>query len=404
MLAGQHTQTSPPGQATVSCLLEVNGEFYALGPAHLFTHKITAKIQEQLLAELRQMDEDEDEGDDITFDDDDDGYSDNNHSPPNGLMSEEESLESNATSSPPKVLDDPSSDKGGLEDLVARYPGPKDLEKDTTDCDWAITQVKKPDQQLPNLYLAEGRQAPEFRGQHIVKVAVELSKDTQPINVKSVNILTSSSTKYGTLLPQIANISGLSGRGHCNVHVVRMKNRNDIELGDSGALVVDAQTSVAYGHVVATSPQGEAYVVPLHATLCQVKTFFNTDNVRLPESLDMLGRMVLHYVTTEAFAEAEKVILAMTSMVKRLRVFRLAEGRKRLTYWLKDSTVRTALLGLDFQKDTNDARREEWLKLGEDWKMFVVIEDQTRSSLDAAENGIEGLSRKMWPGARASRS
>ncbi|KAI4925074.1 uncharacterized protein J4E92_007112 [Alternaria infectoria] len=224
MLTGQHTQTPPSSEATVSCLLEINGDFYALGPAHLFTQKITAKFQEHLLAELRQMDEDEDDGDDITFDDDDDGYSDDNHSSPNDLMSEERSLKGNATPSPPKVLDDPSSDEVGLEDLVARYPGPKDLQEDITDCDWAVTQVKKPDQQLPNLYLAEGEQAPEFR--HIVDVADEDLAKWHVISKMeiSVRILTSSSTKYGTILPQFANISGLSGRGHCNVYVVSMNS------------------------------------------------------------------------------------------------------------------------------------------------------------------------------------
>jgi len=224
MLAGQHTQTQTSSEATVSCLLEINGEFYALGPAHLFTQKITAKFQEHLLAELRQTDEDEDEGDDINFDDDDDCYSENVHSSLDALMSEEGSLKSNTPSSPPKVLDDPSSDEGGLADLVARYPGPKDLQEDTTDCDWAVTQVKKPGQQLPNLYLVEGEEAPEFR--HIAEVAGELSKnDAQPITERSVHILTSSSTKRGTLLPQFANISGLSGRRHCNVHIVFMNNR-----------------------------------------------------------------------------------------------------------------------------------------------------------------------------------
>ncbi|KAI4615057.1 hypothetical protein J4E80_006563 [Alternaria sp. BMP 0032] len=223
MLAIQHAQAPPSGEATVTCLLEINGEFYALGPAHLFTQKITAKFQEHLLAELRQMDEDEDEGDDITFDDDGDGYSDDYHPSPNDRMSEEGSFQGNATPSPPKVLDDPSSDEGGLEDLVARYPGPKDLQEDTTDCDWAVTQVKKPDQQLPNLYLAEGEQAPAFR--HIVEVADELAKYYVTGEIEdSVHIVTSSSTKHGTLLPQFANISGLSGRGHCNVHVVSMNS------------------------------------------------------------------------------------------------------------------------------------------------------------------------------------
>ena len=154
-------------------------------------------------------------------------------------------------------------------------------------------------------------------------------------------------------------------------------------MGDSGALVVSAQTPKAYGHVVATSPQGEAYVVPLHATLRQLKAFFDTDNVRLPEPLDMLGRMVLHHVTTEAFAEAEKVILAMTFMVKRLRVFYSGRRRDRLTYWLQDSTVRTALLGLDFQKDTNRTIKRS--HFGTLLRTFADEDAVTGAKLDAVE-------------------
>jgi len=209
MLAGQHT-TSPSGEATVSCLLEIKGKFYALGPAHLFTQKIAAESQEHLLAELLQMDGDEDEGDDITSDDDDiasnnddydysdDDGSDDDYTSTNYLMSEEEPH-------------------------MAVYPSPNDLQQDSTDCDWAVTLIKETGQQLPNLYLSEGQQTSKF--QYVTEVAGESSQtDTQPITERSVHILTSSSTKHGMLLLQFANISGLSGRGHCNVHIVSMDN------------------------------------------------------------------------------------------------------------------------------------------------------------------------------------
>ena len=225
MLAKKHTQTPPSGEATVACLLEIKGDLYALGPAHLFTENIASKSQQHLLAELLHMDEDEDECDDTAFDDD--AGSDNDYTLPKNFVSEEETFDSNATTSngihpsPPMVLDDSSTNEEGLENLTVMYPGPKDLQKDNMDCDWAVTLIKRTGQQLPNLYPSEGQESSMLR--HIVEIAGEPSKDdAQQITEKPVHILTSSSTKHGTLLMGFANISGLSGRGYCNVHIVAM--------------------------------------------------------------------------------------------------------------------------------------------------------------------------------------
>jgi len=154
---------------------------------------------------------------------------------------------------------------------------------------------------------------------------------------------------------------------------------------------------VAYGHVVATGARGEAYVVPLCTTVRQIKVFFGTWNVRLPEPLDLLSRMVFDYVTSGQFSKAKQAILTLYYAVKKLRAS-LQWEQQRVAYWLNHSTARTALLGLDFQKDTNHARREEWLKLSEDWEMFVAEEDQLRSLVEAAEYWQRRwmVSRRAW--------
>jgi hypothetical protein len=372
MSSVQHIQTPRSGDATVACLLEIKGELYALGPAHIFTKDDAARSQEELLAELLQMEEDED--DDNAFDDDDDDDDDDDNSNDNenddayiSDTSEEDTLNSNATPSgglrpsPPRVLDDPSINEEGLEDLAVMFPGPDDLQNDNTDGDWAVTLIKKPYQQLPNLYLVEQQaskegpsehavskhespkqQAPKLR--HIVEIASEPSKDdARPIEEKTVHILTSSSTKQGTLLTGFANISGLSDRGHCNVHIVSIDDCEGIVAGDSGSLVVDAQSSVAYGHVVATNPQGYAYVVPLYTTVRQMKAFFETANVRLPEPLHLLSRLALHYITTKQSCQAEEAIFALTDLVQNICDSRQWE---RLAHWIRTSTARTSLLDM----------------------------------------------------------
>ena len=228
----QDIKTPPSGDATVACLLEVKGDLYAVGPAHQLTRKDAAKSQEQLLAELLQMDEDKDE--DIAWEeaeDNDSDYdeSDGDHASANDIISDKDMLDSNIA--PPGSLS-PSPREGTHhprdEGVTVLFPGPDDLQDDNADGDWAVALIQKPEQQLPNLYSAEQQvsgqdspkqEAPKLR--HIVEFASEPSKDdTEPIVERSVHILTSSSTKQGRLLPGFANISGLSGRGHCNVHIV----------------------------------------------------------------------------------------------------------------------------------------------------------------------------------------
>jgi len=214
----------PPGEATVACLIGIDDKLYALDPAHLFARKDGIKSQEQLLAELLQM-----EDDDIAFDENDDDEEnnegndrDNSQVPTNDTTLEQGTFNSNAIPlSTQHVLDTPNSKAEGLEDLVVIFPGPEDLKGDNTDGDWAVTLIEKPDRQLPNMYIPDserGKQKPE--PQHIVYSAVE------PKMYGRVYILTSSSIKHGDLLPGLANISGLSGRGHCNVQIISMIKHN----------------------------------------------------------------------------------------------------------------------------------------------------------------------------------
>lgn len=51
-------------------------------------------------------------------------------------------------------------------------------------------------------------------------------------------------------------------------------------------MVIDLNTNEVYGHVVASNPLGEAYVVPLLATLDQIRESFHTEDVSLPETFD----------------------------------------------------------------------------------------------------------------------
>jgi len=112
-------------------------------------------------------------------------------------------------------------------------------------------------------------------------------------------------------------------------------------VGDSGSLVVDAQSSLAYGHVVATSSRGDVYVVPLSTTIRQVKGFFETATVRLPEPLHLLSRIALCCLTSKQFNEAEEAIIALTDLIQDVCS---SHQWQRLAHWIRASTVRTTLL------------------------------------------------------------
>ncbi|KAK5989223.1 hypothetical protein PT974_10725 [Cladobotryum mycophilum] len=53
--------------------------------------------------------------------------------------------------------------------------------------------------------------------------------------------------------------------------------------GDSGSWVVDPETGNVYGHVVATDPFGDAYVIPFDNLLDDIRRCLNATSVKLPE-------------------------------------------------------------------------------------------------------------------------
>ncbi len=64
---------------------------------------------------------------------------------------------------------------------------------------------------------------------------------------------------------------------------------------------MDQETLKIYGHVVASNPLGEAYVVPFEDTLGQIKEAFGAEGVSLPD------RNIRPGGAFTPFSEAEKV-------------------------------------------------------------------------------------------------
>lgn len=65
--------------------------------------------------------------------------------------------------------------------------------------------------------------------------------------------------------------------------------------GDCGSVIVNQQTFQVYGHVVATNPIGEAYVVPLENTFDQIKEALGAKKVALPSPKSLLAGLARQY-------------------------------------------------------------------------------------------------------------
>ena len=112
--------------------------------------------------------------------------------------------------------------------------------------------------------------------------------------------------------------------------------------------------------------------MPLYTTVRQIKALFDTDRVGFPEPLELLSWMVLRYVTTERFSEAEQM---MSTLSHRVVDFVGQQGSDQLKYLLKYSMARTALLRIDPQTDS--ARTPEWFTLKLLLKYFTDQDDAT---------------------------
>ncbi|KAI0384312.1 hypothetical protein F5Y04DRAFT_293265 [Hypomontagnella monticulosa] len=96
-------------------------------------------------------------------------------------------------------------------------------------------------------------------------------------------------TKCGLLQQSKIFLGGIDGRKSSWVWSVILKGTERLSYGDSGSVVVDAETFGIYGHVIGMNPLGEIYISPFADTLFQISRFFPRDKVSLPDPLVLLA-------------------------------------------------------------------------------------------------------------------
>lgn len=72
-----------------------------------------------------------------------------------------------------------------------------------------------------------------------------------------------------------------------------------LQKGDSGSLVIDAQSHEVYGQIFGVNPLGELYVVPINAILDQIKEVFGTSNVALSDLPAIAWKDTAHATTRD---------------------------------------------------------------------------------------------------------
>ncbi|KAI9166411.1 hypothetical protein HJFPF1_02512 [Paramyrothecium foliicola] len=105
---------------------------------------------------------------------------------------------------------------------------------------------------------------------------------------KEVLIISSrAGIRRGILRHQHTSMILKPGTAFINILDLSMGMGYKLEPGDSGSWVVNPHTGELYGHVIAIDAFGDAYVVPLHSTLEEIKRHLDAQDVSLPSQAEV---------------------------------------------------------------------------------------------------------------------
>ncbi|CZR35671.1 uncharacterized protein FPRO_00206 [Fusarium proliferatum ET1] len=99
---------------------------------------------------------------------------------------------------------------------------------------------------------------------------------------RQVMVLKKGAKPIGEMSLDTSSVLISPGSSFVEVYDLAMEHGSSLNPGDSGSWVVDAKTSVLYGHVVSTDAFGEAQVMPIRSTLDSIKVQMNATRVFLP--------------------------------------------------------------------------------------------------------------------------
>ncbi|KAK0709947.1 hypothetical protein B0T26DRAFT_602394, partial [Lasiosphaeria miniovina] len=146
---------------------------------------------------------------------------------------------------------------------------------------------------LPWMPNSECKKQGRYFGNCMTTALPEEFPESEPMEVVMLNGANqkSQAAMLGVLSPLPGGFMLDPSKGFVNAYLLTLDEREDqipVQDGDSGSWVVSPISMKVYGHVVATDFTGDAYVIPLHSTLAEMREVLGIESVDLPTTADLL--------------------------------------------------------------------------------------------------------------------
>ncbi|PQE32163.1 Ankyrin repeat domain-containing 52 protein [Rutstroemia sp. NJR-2017a WRK4] len=173
--------------------------------------------------------------------------------------------------------------------------------------DWALIEFDDGYYERPNAFYSEDDPAnPKFLRR------LSAAPKTSEVNVFMISGV--SGTRKGVMLNSNSYIGGKPSENLCQAWNVILSDSGRVIDGDCGSLIVDQETLEVYGHVVASNPLGEAYVVPLQNTLHQISNALGAKDLSLPNPGLLMESLVTYYSKAGDSGVADEATRILASM------------------------------------------------------------------------------------------
>ncbi|KAF5973232.1 hypothetical protein FCOIX_8872 [Fusarium coicis] len=150
--------------------------------------------------------------------------------------------------------------------------------------DWAIIDLSQ-QVTLPNRVVLDGQSdSSDFKKESDLEPIMFPVRNPCVSVSRQVMVLKRGAKQIGEMSLDTSSVLIAPGSSFVEVYDLAMEHGSSLTPGDSGSWVVDAKTSVLYGHVVSIDAFGEAQVMPIRSTLNSIKVQMNATRVFLPNS------------------------------------------------------------------------------------------------------------------------
>ncbi|KAG5755336.1 hypothetical protein H9Q70_002012 [Fusarium xylarioides] len=150
--------------------------------------------------------------------------------------------------------------------------------------DWAIVDLNL-QATLPNRVALDGQSdSSDFEDESDLETIMFPVGNPCVSVSRKVVVLKQGAKSIGEMSLDTSSVLISPGSSFVEVYDLVMEHGSSLSPGDSGSWVVDAKTSVLYGHVVSIDAFGEAQVMPIRSTLDSIKVQMNATRVFLPNS------------------------------------------------------------------------------------------------------------------------